>query len=321
MKDGAALERLAEVDRAVFDKTGTLTTGEPVVTGGGPQAEDARAAARTLALASTHPVSRAVAAHLPRSAGSSAGPPRGSQLPVSRASSAGAARGWVAGPGSLRSPAGRQTPPVPPLPLRACRPPPSISPNSFAGTRDAVRALQGVGIASEMLTGDGPVPAGRVARAVEIACIGHSAAPADKIARLAALRETGHRALMVGDGLNDIAALAAAHVSMAPASASDAGRAAADLVFTRERLDAVAAAHEVAVRAAALVRENFGLAVLYNCVAIPLAVAGLVTPLLAAIAMSASSMLVVANALRLNQAGRASRPDRQAALTTATVTA
>ena len=103
--------------------------------------------------------------------------------------------------------------------------------------------------------------------------------PRAKIARLDALRADGHRVLMVGDGLNDTAALAAAHVSIAPASASDAGRAAADFIFIRERLDAVVTAHDVALGAARLVRQNFGLAVLYNCVAIPLAVAGLVTPL------------------------------------------
>jgi Cu2+-exporting ATPase len=139
-----------------------------------------------------------------------------------------------------------------------------------------------------------------VARAVGIAQVGHGATPAGKSARLAELRAAGHRVLIVGDGLNNAAALAAADVSRAPASASDVGRAAADFVFTRERLDAVSMTHEVAIRASRLVRQNFGLAVVYNGIAIPLAVAGLVTPLLAAIAMSASSILVVANALRLN---------------------
>ena len=161
-------------------------------------------------------------------------------------------------------------------------------------------ALSAAGLACEILSGDSGGPTERIARAIGITRVGHGATPAGKIARLAELRAAGHRVLMVGDGLNDTAALAAAHVSMAPASASDVGRAAADFVFTRERLDAVSEAHDIAIRAARLVRQNFGLAVLYNCVAIPLAVAGLVTPLLAALTMSASSILVVANALRLN---------------------
>ena len=309
MKDGSALERLAGIDRVVFDKTGTLTTGRPILTGG-PCAPEARAAARTLALHSTHPVSRAVAEHIDAAPVAVQAlhevPGCGVEGIVAGRRARLGHEHWVAEIASRPADA-----PGPAFALEGC--PASafgVAEILRSGALDAVTALQAARLEPEMLSGDGEAPAGHVARDLGLAHVTHDATPAQKIARLDALRAEGRRVLMVGDGLNDAAALAAAYVSMAPASASDAGRAAADFIFIRDRLDAVVTAREVALGAARLVRQNFGLAVLYNCIAIPLAVAGLVTPLVAALAMSSSSVLVVANALRLNRGSPLPRRDR-----------
>jgi len=153
-----------------------------------------------------------------------------------------------------------------------------------------------------VLSGDA---AGAVAAAAAEAGIGQwrgSLTPTEKADAIDALQAGGRRVLMVGDGLNDTAALAKAHAAMAPGSALDASQNAADLVFSGERLGAVVEALSVARQARRLALQNFGFAAAYNLVAAPAAMLGLVNPFLAALAMSGSSLAVTLNALRLRSA-------------------
>jgi Cu2+-exporting ATPase len=153
-------------------------------------------------------------------------------------------------------------------------------------------------MACSIVSGDRRAPVADVARQLGIPGRGE-VSPADKLAVLGELRTLGHRPLMVGDGLNDGPALAAAHASIAPGTASDLSQQAADAVFVGDRLAPVELAVRVARAAMRVVRQNFAFAVGYNVLAVPLALAGLVTPLIAAVAMSLSSLVVVANSLRL----------------------
>lgn len=291
VKSGDALERLAEIDTVVFDKTGTLTTGALRLENRAEIAPASLAAAARLARASSHPLARALA----QEAGEGPVAPQVREESGAGLEAEGARLGSAAWCGQDSIHDGSQL---------WFKGPEGVAQFRFGDTLRAdaaktVAALTLRGLKVELLTGDGAAAAETMARAAGITLWHAGIGPTEKAARLEALRGEGRKVLMVGDGLNDAAAMALAHVSIAPGSAADVSQLASDMVLRGGELMPIADAFDVARKARALVRQNFLLAALYNAVAVPLAAAGLVTPLIAAGAMASSSLLVSLNALRL----------------------
>lgn len=304
MRDGTALERLSEVDTAVFDKTGTLTTDTASVVSIKGGDEVTLPLIKSLADKSGHPSARAVSTMFKDLEGAEIhslqeypglgveGTSNGNTVRFGKPE-------WVAEIASGKSE--NLAPYSISFTERGKSPTHFITQDDLReGAGSAVYRLMKAGIACEILSGDRADKVLKIARELNISCFASNQVPAEKITRVKFLQEEGRKVLMVGDGINDAPALAAGNVSMVPASASDVGRHSADFVFIRESLAAVPFALDVARISARVVRQNFGIAIAYNCVAVPLAMAGFVTPLIAAIAMSASSVVVVANSFRIN---------------------
>jgi Cu2+-exporting ATPase len=313
VKDGSGLERLAEVDTVLFDKTGVLTLGNLRVANEGEIARPALSVAAAIAAGSRHPAARAIAA-----AGGADRPGLGfddvREIPGLGIESRAQGRLYRLGrPGwALGAHAGGGDPEAGSVVALSCD---GARLATFAfedrvrpGAGDVMRHLGRLGLPAGILSGDRAAAVERLAAGLAMDRAEADLLPSDKLARIRELADAGRKVLMVGDGLNDVAALAAAHVSMAPATAADIGRKAADFVFLHENLSAVSTALDIARKAKTLVRGNFALAIAYNVLAVPVAISGLVTPLVAAVAMSLSSVLVVTNAMRL-RAAPAVRPE------------
>lgn len=309
LKTGDALERLADVDTVVFDKTGTLTLGRPeLVKPDALQMSDLLLAAR-LAQSTNHPLAQALVRsvpHLPRPVPIEETPGMGVSSIIDGYRVRLGSRAWCDVTDAPDSPDG-----VSEIWLRVEREPAvrfQFRDCPRPDARQAVAELRQRGIGVELLSGDRMAVVRDLARWLGIGRVSAEARPDQKISHLVELRNSGKKVMMVGDGLNDAPALAAAHVSASPASAADIAQTAADIVFRGERLSPLVDAIAIAARARRRMVENLALAALYNAIAVPLAMFGFVTPLIAAAAMSGSSIIVVANALRLSREMPRARP-------------
>jgi Cu2+-exporting ATPase len=300
VKSADGLERLAETDLVVFDKTGTLTLGRPQLLGGDLISDDALTAAARLASASKHPYARAIV-----EAAETCGllvktaddvreePGRGLERILPHGEERLGSAGWcgVASDGTEGEVWYRRDWQVP-VRFR-------FADALRADAAETVAVLKQRGYDVALLSGDRAGVVEDIAHRSGIDTWRAALKPADKIAWLDARAGEGLKVLMAGDGLNDAPALAAAHASISPATAADISQRAADFVFQGARLAPVVEAIATARRARAMALQNFAVAAGYNAICVPLAMAGLVTPLIAAIVMSTSSIVVTLNAARL----------------------
>lgn len=294
LKSGSALERLAGITHAVFDKTGTLTLGKPILTSK-HNAQELHIAA-SLAAHSKHPLSRAIVHAytgeiLPLEVQEVQGcglEAQGIRLgkriwaaPEQKAGNDESLELWLTEYGKE--------------PVRF-----TFSDKLRADAKNIINILHSSGIKTLLLSGDRQEVTASIAKELDIKEFSGCLTPLKKTEKIYALKSKGINVLMVGDGLNDAPSLSNATISMSPTSAMDITQNAADIVFQGDKLQPVITAWRTAQLSQKLVYQNFLLAIGYNVIAIPIAVAGFVTPLIAAIAMSSSSLLVIANAMRLN---------------------
>jgi Cu2+-exporting ATPase len=301
LNSGDAIERLATIDTVVFDKTGTLTLPEGVADASSVDPDVLERAAR-LALSSHHPLAVALArcareripyAEVTEDCGSGVrGTIEGQEARLGSALFCGLTEPWSenktadsAASTIFFTHAGR----VAAIPIRQ-----RLRPDAVA----VVHALIGRCLDLVILSGDRPEAVEPIARQLGIVRWHAGLSPAEKIVTIDKLKTQGRRVLMIGDGLNDAPALAAATVSLSPITAAQLTQTRADALFLGDHLAPVLDAIMLSRRARSLMQQNLGLAIIYNALAVPMAVAGLVTPLIAAAAMSGSSILVTLNALR-----------------------
>ncbi|GLX41018.1 carbonate dehydratase [Streptomyces roseochromogenus] len=320
-----ALETLRHVDTVVLDKTGTLTTGHMTVARlttvpGGPDRETVLRLAGAVEQGSEHPLGKALAAYALRNLPDGALPPVTGFRAVPGAGVSGVVEGRaveVCAPGEdlpeplARALAAAGAAALTPVLVRidgVGRALAALGDVPRPGSYRAVERLRRLGVEPVLATGDREAPAAAVASSLGIARFHARCSPEDKATLVGRLRDGGRCVAVVGDGVNDAVALAGADLGIALGSGTDVAIGAADVTLVRGDVEAVADAVRLARRTLATIRVNLVWAFGYNLVTVPLAAVGLLNPMVAAAAMSASSLLVVGNSLRLRGRDPAGRP-------------
>jgi P-type Cu2+ transporter len=299
LKSSTATERLAQVDHVVFDKTGTLTEGKPRLDNFGDHTPEDLALALALAQGSSHPLAQAIV-NAAQDEGLRAAritearevPGHGIEAVFSGQPVRLGRAEWLGAKGIDRTATYLKIGKRPAVAF-------TFTDNLREGAAEAVASLKKQGMKVTLLSGDAPAAVQDVAFRLGIEDYRAAMLPADKVAAVEALGAEGRHVLMVGDGLNDTAALAAAHVSISPATALEATRVVSDIVLLGRSLEPIGGSVALSRSATRRIRENFGISAAYNLIAVPIALVGFATPLAAALAMSLSSITVSLNALRL----------------------
>ena len=303
---GDAIERFADIDMIIFDKTGTLTLPEPDIANRADVPDDLFTLALRLAQSSHHPLAKALAR-----AGASVAPfdtaeeitgsgvqatVDGVHIRLGSLAFCGLDDMQIQDKGSvLAVKSGDRSAIL------------HIEQNLRNDAVHCFQSLRKQGYEIGILSGDRAEAVAPIAAQLGGVQWQAGVKPAEKTACLAALLAQGRKVLMVGDGINDAPALAAATASISPVTAADLAQSCADAVFMGDQLTPIVTGLRLARRAKRLMIENLSFSILYNAIALPLAMMGYVTPLIAALAMSGSSILVTVNALRAQGPLRASR--------------
>jgi Cu2+-exporting ATPase len=303
-----AIEALALADHVVFDKTGTLTVGRPRVASvdvqGRLDRDECLAVAAALESGASHPLAEAFRAfdgERPRASDVFVVPGEGVEGRVAGRRYRCGRASWV---GEIAHAIPEPNAPGDAIVValgdeRGWLATFILEDTLRAGSAPLVRALRALDMTVTLLSGDRAPVVRRVAKRADIVHWRGDLRPADKLAFIRKRQEEGARIAMVGDGLNDAPGLAQADVSIALGDAAALTRWTADIVVLGDDVTRVGDAFRIARRTLAIVRQNIGWAIAYNAVAVPLAAAGLVSPFAASIGMAVSSLVVVANAMRL----------------------
>lgn len=311
-KNAAALENLHRVDTVVLDKTGTLTTGKPAVTDilpGNVSGQELLRVAAILESKSEHPFARAILekANFPVVEDAQ----NFTTLPGRGVSATLDGKTYFGGNSRLMQEQGISVPAYPDLSHQGKTPLYfACADGTYLGaivaadvlkadSVDAVRAMQKNGLDVVMLTGDNAATAASIAKEAGITHVIADVLPGDKAGAIKTLQQNGHKVLMVGDGINDAPALVTADIGMAIGAGTDIAVDSADVVLMSGSLVGVSSAVELSRATIRNIRQNLFWAFFYNSLGIPIAVSGMLSPMIGAAAMSLSSVFVVTNALRL----------------------